>query len=329
MPKYLNKNEIDLIDIFQVIWKEKLKVLFFILASLIIFFFSYNFKPQENIVIKAKTKISSISAYDEAEYNMYNSIISRIKPFNNIENTFSSEQNNNTSNNKVTMTYGKILENSKMYNIDKDFLISLFFDKLNDKSNLINLIKKSNFINKDDYPRLSDFENAVDALSSSIEIEYIKNEYSIISNIFDKKKYESFLKFLNTEINNQIQKDLSEMFIDNLNYIKRLKQFRIEDIDVALKITKNQIELDQLLKQKNILLANRYIERIAGIFEGSPISKPSEFYAAKINYNLTKYETNQTRRSYKSSLYVALTMGTLLGVFFVLIANAIRKRKQK
>ena len=326
MSKDLHKNEIDLIDVFQILWKEKFKLIFFIAASLIIALILESSKPQSKTAIKASTEIKSISAFDEAQYNLYNAVISRIKPFNDIENNYDIFEKTK-DNKKVLMQYGEILENFKIYNIDKEFLLRLFIDKLSDKSDLIDLIKKSDFLNKENYPNLSDYEIAVNSFASSIKINKNQSEYSISTIIFERKDYELFLKFLDTEINKQIQKNLSQMYINNINYINRLKKFRIEDIDLALKNTKNQLEIDQLTKQKNILISNRYIERISDILEDSPISKPNEFYAAKIDYSLTKYETNQVVRSSMSSFYVFGILGLIIGVFFILIANAIQKRK--
>lgn len=331
MSKDSQNNEIDLIEVIHVIWKEKFKVFIFILLGLIIACILEFTKTPEKKVIQAMSEIKGISSYDEAEYNLYNSILSRIKPLNNVKNTYSdtfTKQNDLITNELITISYGNILESLKIYNIDKKFLLNLYLDQLNNKSNLIDLIKNYNFLNKEDYLNLDDYENAVISLVNSLKIEEDKNGYFISATIFDIKKHETFLLFLDKVINNKIQKNLSEMFTNNLNYINRLKKFRIEDIDLALNLTKGQERIDQLIKHKNILISNRYIERITDILKDSPISKPNKFYAAKIKYTLTKYENdNQKKRSFMSLLMLMGIFGASVGAFFVLIANAFQKRK--
>ena len=328
----MKKNETDLIDVAQIIWNEKSKIFIFIVVSLFITFTVQITKTPEKVGLQAISQIKGISSYDEAEYNLYNSILSTIKPLNNVEkafNDFDTKYSKNLNGSDlITMSYGSILKNLKIYNIDKEFLENVYMDQLNDKLNLIDLIKKYNFLNKENYPNLNDYESAVSSLVNSIKIE--KNEYGyfVKAIIFDIKKHESFLAFLDKEINIQIQKNLSEMFMNNLNYIKRLKKFRVEDIDLALNVTKGQDQIDQLIKQKNILISNRYIERITDILRDSPISNPNKFYAAKIKYTLTKYEQdNQGKRSLKASLLITGIFSALVGVFFILIANAIKNRK--
>lgn len=332
MKKSLQKNEIDLIEVIQVILKEKFKVFIFILLSLIIACILEFTKTPEKKVIQAKSEITPISSYDEAEYNLYSSILSRIRPLDNINNTTYSDdfsqQNDLITKELITISYGNILESLKIYNIDKEFLQNLYLDQLNNKLNLIDLIKNYNFLNKEDYLNLDDYEKAVISLVDSLKITKNNNGYFISATIIDIKKHESFLTFLDKEINNQVQKNLSEMFTNNLNYINKLKKFKIEDIDLALNVTKGQDRIDQLIKQKNILISDRYIERITDILKDSPISNPNKFYAAKIKYTLTKYENeNQKKRSFKSLLLLTGICGALVGLLFVLIANALRKRK--
>jgi len=327
MQKKSYTSEIDLIDVFQIILKGKFKILIFIIVSLIIAFVSQDHKSSQKVVVTATTKIKSISTIHEAEYDLYNSILKKIKPLSNAKKDKTSVNQNQSGNiEQEIMRYGEILD-SRLYNMDGNFLLSLFLDKLNDRSYLINTLKKSNLINKENYPNYSDYLNSINSFASSINIEKTKkNLFVINATIYDKKKHESFLEILDREINNQIQKDLFEMFLNNIDYLQKLKEFRIEDIDIALNAALSQEEIDLLNKQKNILISNNYSERISAILKDSPISKTKNFYAARIDYNLTDYQ-GSPKTSSRLLFFVAGIFGALIGVFFVLIANAIQNRK--
>ena len=75
-----------------------------------------------------------------------------------------------------------------------------------------------------------------------------------------------------------------------------------------------------------ILNSTKYRQRVKDIFKDSPISKPYEFYAAKIISDLTNYKPYGNKKSLKTQLFVAGICGAIFGIFFVLISNAIRKR---
>ena len=80
------------------------------------------------------------------------------------------------------------------------------------------------------------------------------------------------------------------MLNNYLNYTDSIKRFELEDIQAQIKDTQNPEEKLILEKRKNSLKMNKYSSRIKDIFNTSPISKPNEFYAAKILYNLTEYK---------------------------------------
>ena len=105
-----------------------------------------------------------------------------------------------------------------------------------------------------------------------------------------------------------------------------MKKFRLEDIELELKVTKDDLDKDQLIKKKNIIIQDKSVGRIKDILNESPLYNAKTFYAARIDYNSTKY-SNVSQGSLISNLIVAVIFGTLLGIFFVLIANAIQNRK--
>ena len=140
--------------------------------------------------------------------------------------------------------------------------------------------------------------------------------------------WENFLVFIEKETNEMIQRDLSLMFDNYINYVEAIKQFRIEDIQTQLSVTSDESEKIALEKKKDILIANKYIDRMKNIFNSSPISNRENFYAAKIIIDSTKYE--KSKKNSKMKIYlVAAIFGALLGIFFALLSNAIQNRNRK
>lgn len=333
MSKNLAKDEIDLLDTAIVIWKKKITVIVFIALSLITTFVLKSIaKPDK---FKVSTEVKPISVIDESKYKIYNSILSIIRPYY-VQEIFEPEKNNilpqsqSYSNYEISEPNITDIGNLEINNIDKKFLLDLFIDKLNQNSNLISLIKKFGLIKKDDYPSMPEYEKAVIELGSSIKLLNIdKKAYEqgipiiIQFETLNINNWENFLKFIEKETNAIIQKDLSSMFENYINYVESIKEFMIEDVNTQLSVTSNEIEKSILEKKKNILTSNKYIERIKNIFDSSPLSNSADFYAAKIIIDSTKYEKNESKNIY----LVATIFGALLGIFFVLISNAIQKRK--
>ena len=319
MSKNLSSDEVDLLKVMLIVWKKKFQVVFFVILALVITLF--NQLPQPPKKIKATTEIRPISVYDEAKYEIYNSIIKTIRPYYIIKKE--SKDVNNKSKDKFANVNSELLE---IRNIDKDFLNNMFIDRLNEKSNLITAIKKFGFIEEENYSSKTEFEEAVSSLASSINLVEKKNKYLITVKSYNLEKWEDFLVDLEKESNFEIQKKLSEMFNNYINYGRAILKFEIEDIETQLSVTTDESEILELERKKNIISANRYLKRMQDIFDSSPISDTNNFYASKIIYNSTEYDRDKNN-SIKISLLVSAIFGGLFGIFFVLIANAIANRK--
>ena len=136
MAKNLAKDEIDLIDILIIIWKNKLSVFFFILISFALVFINQNIINKDPIKIRAITEISTISVYDEAKYKIYNSIINTIKPYYIAEDISKKIVGDELQTDISFKSVNNKANNLHINNIDKKFLLDLFVDRINDKSNL-------------------------------------------------------------------------------------------------------------------------------------------------------------------------------------------------
>lgn len=332
MTKNLAKDEIDLLDTTIVIWKKKITVIVFMVLSIIAtLIFQSTQGPSKFRIL---TEVRPISVMDEAKYKIYNSIINTIKPYYVKENIIKTTKNDNQSQAQNYKIIETNIKNLEINNIDKKFLLDLFIDRLNQKSNLISLIKKFELIKKDDYSSMLGYENAVTELGSSIKLLNIdKKAYEIEMPIIIQfetlniNNWENFLVFIEKETNEIIQRDLSLMFDNYIRYVEAIKQFRIEDIQTQISVTSDESEKIALEKKKDILIANKYIDRMKNIFNSSPISNRENFYAAKIIIDSTKYE--KSKKNSKMKIYlVAAIFGALLGIFFALISNAIQNRKE-
>ena len=333
MTKNLAKDEIDLLDTIIVIWEKKITVIVFMVLSIITTVIYQS--SQEASKFRILTEVRPISVMDEAKYNIYNSFLNTIAPNYVKENVTEKTKNENQSQARSYRILETNVRDLEINNIDKQFLLDLFIDRLNQNSNLIELIKKSELIKKDDYSSMFEYENAVIELASSMKLLNIdkqayENETPIIiqfenSNI---NNWENFLLFIQNETNKLVQKDLILMFNNYINYVESIKQFKIEDIQTQLSVTSDVSEKTALKKKRDLLIGNKYIDRMKNIFNNSPISNIENFYAARFLTDSTKYEISKKNSEMKIYLVGAI-FGTLLGIFFALLSNAIQNRNRK
>ena len=351
MRKKLASDEVDLTEIFTIVWKKKWIVVFIIALSLFAMFINSS-EPTSPIIkkkIRVTTEIRPIEFFDEAKYNMFSSVIEVIAKFNSsysyeersIRNNFLSESSiENTTN--IEKFYE--LQNDEIYNITtsitREFLLNLFIDKLNQKSYLKSAIKKFNFIKEENYPSKLKYEEAITELSSSIkllnlEIHSIdKKSYIMIEvETFEIENWNNFLEFVENEINLEIQIKLSSLFNNYIDYSKEIKLYKIEDIENQLLTSINDYEINILERKRSILLEDKYIERMISIFKRLPFSKKNEFYAARIIYDsstIQKLDDKNIPIASMQTKYILTTLiATIFGIFFVLVVDNMQKKRRR
>ena len=213
MAKNDKANEISLIDVFLFVWKEKIKILAFVFVSLVIAIFLVNYKFEEKISISVKTEIKPISTLENSRYMTFNSLISKLIEFQDFKNFRIRNSEEMLRKSDIEVFRGTPSQSLIVQKINREFLFDLFIDKLNDKLYLVNVVKKSNYIDKENFSNLNEYENKVKSFLENLKLEKIKNSYIIsANNISDKEKYENFINFLETSINEQIQQNLYQMF---------------------------------------------------------------------------------------------------------------------
>ena len=346
MSKKVVTDEIDLLEIIFVIWKKKWSVilitlLFFILSTL--YYFS-NKQPIETKKI-AETEIRPITVYDEAQYKIYNSFIRQInKPTSPYVNSLNSiDQNIDDS--YIIKLIDENTDSDKRFNniyfIYKKFLFELFIEKLNQKSHLIESIKKYEYIenqnlDKQQYENtVLNFANSIKFLNKNLketleETKFQQGAPIIIQHITNNEdKWENFLKFFEMQTNLEIQKNLSQMFKNYIDYAKTINQYEIEDTEVQIANAMSDEESLILHRKKKLLMENKIIQRMENIFSNSPISKFDQFYAARIIYDSTTYKIDRKISVNKKIILVGSFLGFILGVFYALITNALQLRRSR
>ena len=224
----MTEKEINLVDLIYFLWKNKLKLVLISFSIMIIVIMHYSNKK---IFFNATTEIKPISAFEESKYKAYNSYLDiRLKKQINI-NQLEEEEKLNIKKNNLEENFEKI---------HKDYLMTLFIDKLSENVQG----KKLNFLNQNNFNSEIDYDNAVKKIASSIKIVEIKKlvkttnivekEYQIVYETDDKKKWEEFLKYIETEANHEIKLHLNELFKELIAHEKKLKIFEVEDYEARI-----------------------------------------------------------------------------------------------
>lgn len=322
--KYKNfKDEIDLFDIFIIIWKEKLKIITFtIVITILMFIFENNKIPPKS---EAKTDIIPIRTYDENKYKLFNSYLYKTLNQNKIDSDKSIENKKDDQDNYSNLKSSKL----DFFEINKSILFDLFFELLSQKSFLTQSIKKFNLIKKENFNNTEEYELAVSNYASSIKVKRSDgNNGTIIIKVFDLNNLQPFLNFLEKEANLKVQRDLKVTFDEYLVFAERLKRFDLEDIESQLSSSFNitDDERVRLERYKKNLEMDQKFNRLKIIFENSPIFNSDIFYAAKINYDATEYEKYENSPIKMSVLAGFISL--IFAILFVLISNEIKNRKK-
>ena len=332
--KIQSTDEIDLIELVVIVWSNKWKIFFTIALSFTIMFAYISSKPTKKILYEAKTEIRPISTFDESRYESYNSYLANTY-IENILYPIKSNRDKNLNLNEIDKSFiYKNIDSSSFYKIDKVYLLKLFIDKLNENLILINAIKNSELIKKEDYEDEETYENEITKLSSLISISAVKDNitkevfYQIKYQTYDKKIWKNFILYVekntNEEIRNYLIKKFEQLLVDE----ERLRKYRIEDLNLKISNTLDDEELKYLKREMTILKLNTKIRRIKDLFESTPVMKPEDFYAGKMMALKTKYKSNLVEETSEKTMYLlSITIGFILGIFYVLILNSVKNRK--
>ena len=137
MKKKIENDEIDLINFIINIWDNKQKIaaitLFFTILSIIV---DYMIKPK----FFAKSEILPITIFENNLYSPYNSLVAL--------QTQSDDEN--------------IINQQRLNNINKNYLLSLFLEELRTKEIIIEAIKKYQLIDRKKFDNKDKYLEAVE-----------------------------------------------------------------------------------------------------------------------------------------------------------------------
>jgi len=339
MVKNKRNDEIDLVETLEIIWRKKLSVLFIIVFSLLAVFLDQSFN-KDRIKINAITEIRPIKTVDEASYQIFNSVLRSLKPAQAIidEPSLYNDTSEEEALAFADSDNNRMIKNLNINNINKEFLYDLFIEIINEKPNLKEKIKIFNLVKKENYPNKMEYETAVNKLVSSIklinsgDLEGVdfRNEASnvkiqIIN--YDVEEWEKFLGFLEKQTNLSIQKKITQVFNDYVNYLEIMRKFEIEDLEAKLLSLTEKDKIILLKKNIEILKVDNYSNKILSMFKTSPIANKEEFYAARIVADSTLYKLNEIKISLKILYASVILISGISGIFIVLIANRIQRRR--
>ena len=116
------------------------------------------------------------------------------------------------------------------------------------------------------------------------------------------------------------------MFSNFINYVETIINFQIEDIETQIIIV-DEVKKKFLEKKKSLLKADRYIERMKKIYDGSPFSNSKNFYAAKIVSDSVSFNQSNKPVSQIKLIILSGIIGMFVGIFLSFFLAAIQNRK--
>lgn len=210
--KYIENDEIDLIETLTSIWDGKWKII----ATSIISFALYSFSIfDKDKVYQVRTESRSISSIEEIEYINFNNLGTKFF----------------------------------FFKINKPFLRNLYIEELNNKSNFVATIKKYKLIDPNIYINNDEYHKAVRKMASTIKIlspmkgdglgNIEETHYTIEFLTNDPNKWKLILKEVDEIVQENIRNYLVDMFQKLIAQAKTKRQNNLNDaenkIDNALK----------------------------------------------------------------------------------------------
>ena len=119
----------------------------------------------------------------------------------------------------------------------------------------------------------------------------------------------------------------SRAFVNGLFDLEKKKR-ELEQDRTLLRAEKNKVFLDSLLeleRKKRAFEQDKTLERAESLFALTPIASPNDFSAVSVSVEATDFEYKSKRLL---MLALAIVVGGMIGLMYVLISNAVRNRRQ-
>ena len=326
-----HNDEINIAEFIIPLWKGKILILItaIVFALLAAIYLSTQEQPKKQNIVK--TTIKPISTFEEIEYQHYNNYIKEF-PFNYNYPIQLTEEALLLNNLKVQKNRDFPLFNE----INKEFLLQLFIEKIHETKFLKNELKKSKLVKIDEFKNIYEYEKKIIDLLSTIKFKKStinkENDYTnwVIefktSNITEWKNF--FLNLennTNLEIKKYLKTNFENQILDNTNFNK----FKIEDIEILL-LSNNMIDgeyKNYLLALKEKLKSTRDIIRLNQMFNGTPILSEN-FNAARIVFTENNIVQDNWKRNERSFIFVSALFGTVLSILYILFFKPKRSKNK-
>ena len=161
---------------------------------------------------------------------------------------------------------------------------------------------------------------------STIQTETSDTQQSFVTNI--KTNTPFYLRgyiAIEKEIEIIQERKIKDPFVKGLLNLRAEKR-SLEQDRTLQRVKKNKIFLDSLIeleKKKREIEQDKTIEKIQLAFQSTPLNNNDGFSSASIDFLTTKFEYKNN----KQMLLLAMLIGLIAGIFYVLISNAIISRR--
>ncbi len=277
MKKNPINDEVDIIQVFITIWQYKLQVILITLTT-ILSAGLYSFFTKQNYEVV--TQIKPISIFEENFYLPYNLLIKNLmleaelelEDIIQMKHYLKSSQNSKTIDDDDEKKLAKLVSkfniiDRELFIINREYLYNYFLEKITDTQLIMDSINKFELINKKNFNNDQLYLKKVEKLALTLKLipptnttkykkyspKEIRNNWSITFKTYNPQKYREVLSHLSSEINKKIKIELIETFNIQNKTKKILKDYKLEDINNLLTVSKidYQKKVDQRLRFLN------------------------------------------------------------------------------
>mgnify|MGYP000265242861 CR=1 FL=1 len=243
----LNTNEIDLIELMLVVWKGKWKIAVVVVISFISMMSHRSIQPNN---FTAMTEIKPVKTLEMNKYINFNNLI-LANNFNFIDDTADNIADD-TVNDIADDTADDASKIKK--GITKSLLLGLYIDIMNDRSVFEEAMRKFNILDVSQYNNDQEYKIGIIQIASSVRIlkpldnykkKNLENYYNTINFTYDDvEKWKNILKYTDELANKLVKKTLVERYNKTLLYLKKKKNYQIEDIKIIIENIQKDSEKD-------------------------------------------------------------------------------------
>jgi len=217
--------EIDPLQLIETIWDGKLTVISFVIASALSVAGAFVVMPAPDFVATTEIRLIKAAAVD------------RYRVFNDAE-LFDQD---------IILEGGELDKpnGDRLYKIDKEFLLELFIEQVQDYQLKTELIKKYNLIDRKDFESDDDFNDAVIEFAASVDVlppvnvdgqrgGESRRNWTVSTEYNDKGKWVDFLEELNTRASEKVGETIELQFSNIAISAEAKREANIEDLTIRI-----------------------------------------------------------------------------------------------